>query len=158
MDNNELNVNSLYDYLICEHNRNHEYKLVIIITNKQVVLSTSKRNKDDHWDRAIDIVKLMYPERESVDDVVSNGIIVFTSIGNDLEVDIPQQISETQLQEVKNILRQVRQYEYEYDSFLFMPYDSREIIDMSNSRLSDNTPDDDDEVIIGTKLGEGLNK
>lgn len=159
MDNiNELNVNSFYDYLVYSLDHVNEYKLVIVITNKQVIMSTKKRNNDDHWNMIVDINKMIYPNREYNEDKISNDTFIITSLGNDLEIEIPDKVGEKQLQEVKNILRQVRQFEYEYDTYLYMPYNTNEIIDESNRKLSEEIENDEDEVIIGNTINNKTRK
>ena len=78
-------------------------------------------------------------------------------MGTDLEVDIPDKISAIQLQEIRNILRQAREFEYNYDSTVFMPRDSREIMNEATSKVTEITPCDD-EVIIGNKIEKGIVK
>jgi hypothetical protein len=155
---NELNVNSIYDYLVYSKTHKEVYKLVIIISNKQVVIGTRKRNMDDHWDMIVKMNKMMYPDRKYNDVTISNDTFIFTSLGNDLEVEIPEKVSERQLEEVKNILRQVKQFEFEYDTYLYMPYESHDIVNESIEKLTDNISSDIDEVIIGKEIVEGKNR
>lgn len=152
MDNiNELNVNSLYDYLVYSLSHLGEYKFVTVVTDKQVVVSTKKRDSDDHWNMITDIAKMIYPNKETAENDLLNDSFVFTSLGNDLEVEIPEKVSEEQLNEVKNILRQIKQFEYEYDTFIFMPSDTYEIVFESNKKLTDNK-EEVEESIIGTPI------
>ncbi len=155
---NELNVNSIYDYLVYSKTHKEVYKLVIIISNKQVVIGTRKRNMDDHWEMIVNMNKMMYPDRKYNDVTISNDTFIFTSLGNDLEVAIPEKVSERQLEEVKNILRQVKQFEFEYDTYLYMPYESDDIVNESIEKLTDNISSDIDEVIIGKEIVEGKNR
>ena len=60
----------------------------------------------------VDINKLIYPERNYNENIISEDNFIFTSYGNDLEVKIPSKVSNNQLNEVKNILRQLRKFEY----------------------------------------------
>lgn len=152
---NELNVNSIYDYLVYSLTHLGEYKLVIVVTNKQTIISTKKRENDDHWNMIVDIAKMIYPNKENVENGLLEDNFVFTSLGNDIEIEIPEVVGENQLIEVKNILRQVKQFENEYDTYLFMPCTSFEIIHESNKKLKEDK-EDQEEMIIGTPINSKL--
>ena len=158
MIKNELNIGSIYDYLVYCTEHNCQYKLVIVVTDKQIIYSTKKHDQDDHWNMIVDINKEIYPERGYDEYKVANTPIVFTSLGTDLEISIPDKVSENQLNAVIDIVRQVNHFEYNYDRYLFMPYDPGEMVALCKERKTSDLPKDDDEEIVGIKLFENKQK
>ena len=149
MEESKLNIESFYDYLVyCkEHNENN--KLVIIITNNQTVYNVKDSNAD-YWEMIVDINKKIFPDRNYNDYKISNDTIIVTSIGNDLEVEIPKKVSENQYHSVKEILKQGKQFEEENNTSLYMPFRYHEIISICLDRAEIKN-DDIDEVILNCK-------
>lgn len=158
MIKNDLNIGSIYDYLAYCTENNCRFKLVIVITDKQIIYSTKKSDQDDHWNMIVDINKEIYPERGYDDYNISNDLVIFTSLGDDLEISIPDKVSENQFNAVKDIARQVNHFEYNYDRYLFMPYNPGEMVALCKERMTNDLPKDDDEVIVGIKLLDNKQK
>lgn len=158
MITNELNIGSVYDYFVYSRTHKEVYKLVVIITNKQVVISTDKGLRNDHWNMIASINKEIFPNRKYDEFNVSNDNIVITSSGSDLEVTIPDEVSEDQIQELKNILRQVKQFEYDYDYYLFIIGSPEEFLETAINNKKEKDSLDDDEEIIGTVIKSKKNK
>lgn len=143
---------NLYDYLVYCNGERSDYKLVEVITRQQSVMEIKEKKDFDHWDILREIHKKIYPSREVDDSNMFSDSIVLFSEGNDLTISIPNEVNNEQFYMLKYNLRNARAFEYDYDRFLFMPYDSRELIEDAKKKVKEDLSLDEDEVIIGTQL------
>ncbi len=158
MDDNELNYDSFYDFLLAAKNTNKKYRYVMVITYKQSIWQVKEMQDTRHIDMTVDIHQRAFPSRNYDEMNISYDTMILTSVGNDLEVDFPVVISKEQKECICDVLRQIRQFEYEQDTFLYMPFSSYEIVTMCDQRMCDTLPQHDDEIIIGKPFDKNIEK
>ena len=142
----------LFDYLCFCNGNISNYKLACVVTDKQRIIRVDEKSKSDHWDIVEDIYKEVFPGEDVEVDNLFDGAILMFSNGNDLLVDLPEKVSEQQLDCLLDLLRQARNFEEESGNYLYMTYNSRELVDMARQSLSSDKKEKPNEIIIGKEL------
>ena len=126
---------SLYDYLCyCTHEKVVP-KLAGVITDKQKIINIVQKDLNDHWDMMKDIFDDIYTGIDYDFDVVDKETLQLFSSGKDMIIALPKEVSEFQYECLLDILRQVKRFEYEYDTQLFMVSDPEECLATARERL-----------------------
>ena len=149
-----LSSETIYEFLKFCH-KNGYRKLAGIITNKQRLFNIAPGS--DHWTLTNEMLKKIFPKRKyNWNNPYKDGILIF-STGDDLVIDLPMKISQTQHASILKMLEQIHQFEKDFDTKVKY-FDAEKVLNEANKKLTDNKVDDLDEVIVGIPLTEDLSQ
>ena len=144
---------NIYDFLKFCRESGGTHKLAGIITNKQRVFNVARRG--DHWSLMTEVCQAAFPKRlYDFNNLYHDGVEVY-SVGYDLTMWLPMEVSQMQYDSIVQMIDQVKQFEEEYDTkveYFNVDY----TLEQAKKRLADVERDDFDEVIVGVPLTEDL--
>ena len=140
---------SFYEYLKMYYETGKCHKLVILITKSQIVYELGGNN---HLDMALNLCKRMFPNRNYNEENIYENAIFLCSIGYDLAVDIPKEISYEQYVCLKKIISDVDRFREDFGLDTECYFDEDSLLESSKKRIKDNLELEKDEVIIGIPL------
>lgn len=144
---------NIYDFLKFCRESGGMHKLAGIITNKQRVFNVARRG--DHWSLMTEVCQAAFPKRlYDFNNLYHDGVEVY-SVGYDLTMWLPMEVSQMQYDSIVQMIDQVKQFEEEYDTkveYFNVDY----TLEQAKKRLADVERDDFDEVIVGVPLTEDL--
>ncbi len=103
-----LNI-SISDYLDLYYKHHQRKKLVLFITKKQTAYIVG--NQIDHWGKMVILSQQIFPKRNYNHDRYYEGAITIFSLGNDLEIYIPEKIDYIQYLCLAELLKDIGKYE-----------------------------------------------
>ena len=135
---------NIYDFLKFCRESGGTHKLAGIITNKQRVFNVARRG--DHWSLMTEVCQAAFPKRlYDFNNLYHDGVEVY-SVGYDLTMWLPMEVSQMQYDSIVQMIDQVKQFEEEYDTkveYFNVDY----TLEQAKKRLADVERDDFDEVI-----------
>lgn len=147
---------SLYDYF--KYRKENPYsptiKLVGVITDRQRLFDLSRADLNEHWFMTSDIFQDIYPDRGySPENLCDTAITIFSN-GDDLAIDIPKDVSKNQFDCLTEILKQIKMFEYDFDTMIHMPSTPEEYLFEAKRKMTglDLYRSSDDEVILGESI------
>ena len=154
---NNYTTMSIYDFLDESILTGYKHRLVGFITPKQRVFDIADKRINDETLMEQDMAREIYQSDETTQ-ILGEDVIKLYSGGKSLSVEFPSEITEEQLECLQDVLRQVRSFEYDYDRTVYMPLNSREIMAVAKTILTESK-ESREEKIIGTPLkGKSLTK
>ena len=138
-----LNV-SISDYFDLYYKHHQRKKLVLFITKKQMAYMVG--NQIDHWGKTAILSQQLFPERNYDYDRYYEGAISIYSVGNDIEINLPDAIDKTQYECLVELINEIEKYEKENNIKIEYFGDKEELLNEARSKIKP-TIEDDEEII-----------
>ena len=145
-DNNKRVLNfSVSDYFDLFYKYHDRKKLVAFITPKQVAYMIGTYY--DHWEKTTLLSQQLFPYRNYDHNNLYEGAISMYSVGDDLEIYMPDVIDKIQYQCLRELINEIDEYEKNNDVNIdHSVFDRNGILEEAKSKLR-NIKEEDEEII-----------
>lgn len=123
----DYTTKTIYEYFEDSILDQYNDQLVGVISKDRCIYNIANKERSCETQMLEDLKEELFGIDYS-DDCLDHDCIKLYSGGKSLSVEFPEEISEKQLHVLQDILKDVRQFEIDWDRAVYMPFNSREII------------------------------
>ncbi len=148
---NNFTTMSMRDYLEFSFVEGYKYGLVGFITPKQRIFNVANRRINDETIMEDDLGREIY-EVDYPTPMINGECIRLYSCGKNLSVEFPDEITQEQFECLQDVLRDIRSFEFDFDRIVYMPRNSRELVEVASNLITQEERVYEPEKIIGVPL------